>query len=176
MAESEGHDVVTSRRKDGHYYDLVKELADDEQFYGLGDKTGFLNKRHYAYENWNTDNPEPQVESFTRLYKSVPFLIGLKNNHPYGIFFDNTYHSYFDLGKESNKYYYIAADNGNIDYYIIGGRDLKEIVENYTYLTGKTPMPQKWTLGYQQSRWGYSISAEKVEEIITKMRCYPFRY
>ncbi len=86
LAESEGHNVVTSRRKDGHYYDLVKELADDEQFYGLGDKTGFLNKRHYAYENWNTDNPEPQVESFTRLYKSVPFLIGLKNNHPYGIF------------------------------------------------------------------------------------------
>lgn len=172
LAESEGHNVVTSRRKDGHYYDLVKELADDEQFYGLGDKTGFLNKRHYAYENWNTDNPEPQVESFTRLYKSVPFLIGLKNNHPYGIFFDNTYHSYFDLGKESNKYYYIAADNGNIDYYIIGGRDLKEIVENYTYLTGKTPLPQKWTLGYQQSRWGYSISAEKVEEIITKMRKY----
>ena len=67
------------------------------------------------------------MESFTRLYKSVPFLIGLKNNHPYGIFFDNTYHSYFDLGKESNKYYYIAADNGNIDYYIIGGRDLKEL-------------------------------------------------
>ena len=32
LAESEGHDVVTSRRKDGHYYDLVKELADDEQF------------------------------------------------------------------------------------------------------------------------------------------------
>ena len=45
----------------------------------MGDKTGFLNKRHYAYENWNTDNPEPHLESFTRLYKSVPFLIGLKN-------------------------------------------------------------------------------------------------
>ena len=119
----------------------------------MGDKTGFLNKRHYAYENWNTDNPEPQVESFTRLYKSVPFLIGLKNNHPYGIFFDNTYHSYFDLGKESNKYYYYAADDGNIDYYIIGGSSLKKVVENYTYLTGRTPLPQKWTLGYQQSRW-----------------------
>lgn len=78
--------MVTNSRKGGHYYELVKELAEDEQFYGLGDKTGFLNKRHYAYENWNTDNPEPQVESFTRLYKSVPFLIGLKNNHPYGIF------------------------------------------------------------------------------------------
>lgn len=172
LAESEGHDVAMASGKSSHYYELIKELADDEQFYGLGDKTGFLNKRHYAYENWNTDNPAPQVESFTRLYKSIPFLIGLKNNHPYGIFFDNTFHSYFDLGKESNNYYYYAADNGNIDYYIIGGDSLKKIVENYTYLTGKTPLPQKWTLGYQQSRWGYSISAEKVAEIVDKMRKY----
>lgn len=172
LAESEGHDVATRSEKNSHYYEIVKELADDEQFYGLGDKTGFLNKRHYAYENWNTDNPEPQVESFTRLYKSVPFLIGLKNNHTYGMFFDNTYHSYFDLGKESNHYYYYAADNGNLDYYIIGGSSLKEVVENYTYLTGRAPLPQKWTLGYQQSRWGYSISAKKVEEIVNKMRKY----
>lgn len=172
LAKSEGHDVAISTEKNSHYYELVKKLAADEQFYGLGDKTGFLNKRHYAYENWNTDNPEPHLESFTRLYKSVPFLIGLKNNHPYGIFFDNTYHSYFDLGKESNKYYYYTADDGNIDYYIIGGTSLKKVVENYTYLTGRTPLPQKWTLGYQQSRWGYSISAEKVEEIVDKMRKY----
>lgn len=172
LAEAEGHQVAKNGAQDSRYYEVVKELAEDEQFYGLGDKTGFLNKRHYAYENWNTDNPAPQVESFTRLYKSVPFLIGLKNNHPYGLFFDNTYRSYFDLGKESNKYYYYAADNGNLDYYIIGGDDLKRVVENYTYLTGKTPLPQRWTLGYQQSRWGYSVSAKKVDEIVNKMRQY----
>lgn len=61
LAESEGHDVATSTEKNSHYYELVKKLAADEQFYGLGDKTGFLNKRHYAYENWNTDNPEPHL-------------------------------------------------------------------------------------------------------------------
>ena len=105
---------------------MVKSLADDEEFYGLGDKTGYLNKRHYAYDNWNTDNPDPQVESFTRLYKSIPILLGLKNGHPYGIFFDNTYRNHIDLGKESNDYYYYSAVDGNIDYYIIGGDSLKE--------------------------------------------------
>ncbi len=39
---------------------------------------------------------------------------------------------------------------------------------NYTYLTGKTPLPQKWTLGYQQSRWGYSTGAKRVEDIAKK--------
>ncbi len=172
LAEQEGHDVSGNLLNSPTYFEVVKKLADDEVFYGLGDKTGFLNKRHYAYDNWNTDNPAPQVENFTRLYKSVPFLLGLKNQHPYGIFFDNTYKSHIDLGKESNNYYFYSAANGNLDYYIIGGASLKKVVENYTYLTGKTPLPQKWTLGYQQSRWGYSVSQEKVLQIAEKLREY----
>lgn len=172
LAEAEGHDVSGNLLKTDKYFEIVKNLADDEQFYGLGDKTGFLNKRHYAYDNWNTDNPAPQVENFTRLYKSVPFLLGLKNGHPYGLFFDDTYKSHIDLGKESNEYYFYSAASGNLDYYVLGGDSLKKVVENYTYLTGKTPLPQKWTLGYQQSRWGYSVSQERVEEIARKLREY----
>lgn len=51
-----------------------------------------------------------------------------------------------------------------------GGSHLRDIVTNYTYLTGRVPLPQKWVLGYQQSRWGYSVSPEKVQEIATKLR------
>ena len=172
LAESEGHEVAGSKKEDKNYYEIVKKLASDEQFYGLGDKTGFLNKRHYAYNNWNTDDPAPQVESFPSLYKSVPILLGLKDGHPYGIFFDNTYRNHIDLGKESNDYYYYSAVDGNIDYYIIGGDSLKEVITNYTYLTGRVPMPQKWTLGYQQSRWGYSVSQKQVEKIVENLRKY----
>lgn len=173
LAESEGHDVDKLLGKHaGDYYEVVKSLAHDEEFYGLGDKTGYLNKRHYAYDNWNTDNPDPQVESFTRLYKSIPILLGLKNGHPYGIFFDNTYRNHIDLGKESNNYYYYSAVNGNIDYYVIGGASLKEVITNYTYLTGRVPLPQKWALGYQQSRWGYSVSQKQVEKIAENLRKY----
>lgn len=172
LAESEGHEVAGSKKEDKNYYEIVKKLASDEQFYGLGDKTGFLNKRHYAYNNWNTDDPAPQVESFPSLYKSVPILLGLKDGHPYGIFFDNTYRNHIDLGKESNDYYYYSAVDGNIDYYIIGGDSLKEVITNYTYLTGRVRMPQKWTLGYQQSRWGYSVSQKQVEKIAENLRKY----
>ena len=42
----------------------VRSLDDKDCIYGLGDKTGFLNKRHYAYEMWNTDNPNPQEDNF----------------------------------------------------------------------------------------------------------------
>lgn len=170
LVAAEGHDIAGGSDQDKTYFEVIKSLAKDEQIYGLGDKTGYLNKRGYAYDNWNTDNPAPQVESFTRLYKSIPFMLGLKNGHPYGLFFDDPYRSHFDLGKESADYYYYSAVAGNLDYYIIGGKHLHDVVTNYTYLTGRGPLPQKWMLGYQQSRWGYSMSQEKVTEIANQLR------
>lgn len=168
LAASEGHHLSTENKQDKIL--VIKQLAEDEQFYGLGDKTGFLDKRGYEYDNWNTDNPAPQVESFKALYKSIPFLIGVKEGHPYGLFFDNSYKSHFDLGKESSQYYFYSAVNGFLNYYIIGGKTLKEIVTNYTYLTGRVPLPQKWMLGYQQSRWGYSVSQREVKRIAAELR------
>ncbi|WP_267202577.1 glycoside hydrolase family 31 protein [Limosilactobacillus kribbianus] len=162
---AEGHDISLLGKTNQHYYEVIKSLAPDEVFYGLGDKPGFLNKRGYDYDNWNVDFGQVHDESVKCIYKSIPVMYGIKDNHPYGLFFDNTYKSHFDLGKESENYYYYSAVDGNVDYYVLGGHTLKDVVANYTYLTGTTPLPQKWTLGYQQSRWGYSTSEQRVEEI-----------
>ncbi len=170
LLESEGHDASALAEKK-HAVQTVKALDEDDCFYGLGDKTGFLNKRSYEYENWNSDIPQAHTEDFHALYKSIPFLICLKRNAVYGIFFDNTFHSYFDLGKESRDYFFYAADGGNLDYYFLGGDSMAEVIKNYTYLTGTTPLPQFWTLGYQQCRWGYEC-ADDIREVAHKFRKY----
>lgn len=162
---AEGHDISLKGKENQGYYEVIKSLSPDEQFYGLGDKPAFLNKRGYDYDNWNVDFGHVHNESVKCIYKSIPVMYGLKDNHPYGLFFDNTYKSHFDLGKESENYYYYSATAGNVDYYVLGGHTLKDVVANYTYLTGVTPLPQKWVLGYQQSRWGYSTSDKRVESI-----------
>nr|WP_312288712.1 glycoside hydrolase family 31 protein [Clostridium chromiireducens] len=167
LMEKEGHQV--SSEKHNYKIQVVKVIDGDETFYGLGDKTGFLNKRNYEYEMWNTDNPAPQVDSFTALYKTIPFLITLKKECVYGIFFDNTYHSYFDMGKEDDKYYYFGSDNGNLNYYYIAGDSIPEIVSGYSYLTGTAQVPQLWTLGYHQSRWGYE-SEKEIRYLAKKIR------
>ena len=166
MLESEGHEAAQHQEM---AFEVVKKLQGSEHFYGLGDKTGFLDKRHYAYEMWNTDNPDPQVDSFQALYKSIPFFMSLTDGHVYGIFLDNSYKSVFNMGQESEEYYYFGAAAGNLDYYYISGETLAEVLSGYNYLTGTCPLPQKWTLGYQQSRWGYTTQ-EDVEEIASKMR------
>lgn len=169
LVEAEGHSISGATVQGDRGYQVIEALAPDEQLYGLGDKPGYLNKRGYEYDNWNSDIPDAHLETFTKLYKSIPVLLGLKNGHPYGLFFDNPYRSHFDLGKESAHYYFYSAVAGNLDYYILGGASLKAIVTNYTYLTGRTPLPQKWTLGYQQSRWGYSASQHEVQEIADEL-------
>lgn len=154
LIKQEGHDIDIAGSQD-HPVQCVKKLDANDCIYGLGDKTGVLNKRYYEYENWNCDIPDPHEDSFKSLYKSIPFFITLKENGIYGIFYDNTFKSYFNFGKENDGYYSFGSDAGNLDYYFIGGNDMPEIVQSYTYLTGRMPLPQKWALGYHQSRWGY---------------------
>ena len=159
MLEAEGHD--TSNLVDKHVkYQILKQLDAEDDFYGLGDKSGFLNKKHYEYENWNSDLPQAHNEDFKALYKSIPILMCLKKDAAYGVFFDNTFRNNINLGKENPNYFFYTADDGNLDYYFMAGDTLAEIVGSYTYLTGRTPLPQLWTLGYQQSRWGYESAAD----------------
>ncbi len=107
--------------------------------------------------------------TFKALYKSMPFFITLTDEHVYGLFLDNTFKSYFDMGYESEEYFYFGAAAGNIDYYYIAGATISEVVSGYTYLTGTCPLPQKWTLGYHQSRFGY-ICQEDIEAVAVGMR------
>ena len=158
FVEQEGHTV--SEKDKTHRIEMVRKLDEGDCFYGLGDKTGFLNKRGYEYICWNTDDPFTHVDSHKSLYKSIPFFITLKKDGVFGIFYDNTHRTFFDFGKESDEYYFFAAQEGDINYYFIGGDTMQDVVKGYTYLTGTAPLPQLWTLGYHQSRWGYCCEAD----------------
>lgn len=166
LKEAEGHSV---EEEDAATVQVVKRMEGGEAFYGLGDKTGFLNKRGYEYVMWNTDDPAPQMDNFKSLYKSIPFFITLRDDAVFGLFYDNPYRSCFDMGKESDEYYWYGAADGNLDYYLIAGDSMAEVVGGYTYLTGTAPLPQKWTLGYQQCRWSYMSDAE-VRSVAEHMR------
>lgn len=170
LVKQEGH-AIDLPKAAGHPIQCVKQLDSGDCIYGLGDKTGVLNKRYYEYENWNSDIPDPHEDCFKSLYKSIPFFIVLKGQGVYGIFHDNTFRSYFDFGKENNNYYFWGSDDGNLDYYFIGGGSIPAIVRNYTYLTGRMPLPPRWALGYHQSRWGYD-SEGVFRDLAKKFREY----
>jgi alpha-glucosidase len=147
---------------------IWKKMPADENYYGLGDKAGPMNRRNRAFTNWNTDEFGWQ-EASDPLYKTIPFFIGLRKGAAYGVFFDNTYRSVFDFGKESQDYFSFGAEGGELNYYFIAGPEPKKIIEAYTAMTGRSPLPPLWTLGYQQSRYSYYPEA-RAREIVKTLR------
>lgn len=148
--------------QDGHVY--ISKVNDCYAYYGLGEKGGSLNKKGCYTENYNTDDPDTDDNSIV-YYKTVPFYVGLKESNVYGIFFDNSYRSFYDMGKNYEDRIYFGAIGGQINYYFILGDSIKEVVSEYTNLTGKMDMPPLWSLGYQQNRFSY-LSKEEVKGII----------
>ena len=135
-------------QNEGREIRAVNVLRDDEHFFGLGEKSGPLDRRGRTYKMWNSDKPCYEVNE-DPLYKSIPFFMSSYN---YGIFFDNTYKTEFDFGKTSNDYYSFASPGGEMIFYFIYGKDYKEIINGYTQLTGRPIMPPKWAFGFSQCR------------------------
>lgn len=155
-------------RKAATSFRVWKLMPDDEHYFGLGDKAGPLDRRNMAFSMWNTDAFGWQ-ESTDPLYKSIPFFVGLRGGKSYGLFLDNTFRTSFDFGKSERDAYSFGADDGPIDYWFVYGPHPKRVIELYTALTGRTPLPALWTLGYQQCRYSYYPEA-RVREIARTFR------
>jgi alpha-glucosidase len=140
--------------KAGTFVAAAKKLGFDEHFYGLGEKAARLDKRRSSFVNWNSDTPG-YTEGRDPIYQTIPFYIGLNTGVAYGIFFDNSYRSYFDFGKSSQQRVWFGAEGGELNYYFFYGPSIKKILGRYAELTGHMPMPPMWALGNQQSRWSY---------------------
>jgi len=154
--------------KAGVFVAAAKRLGFDEHFYGLGEKAARLDKRRDAFVNWNADTPG-YTEGRDPIYQTIPFYIGLTQGAGYGIFFDNSYRSYFDFGHSSQQRAWFGAEGGELNYYFFYGPSLKKIVSRYADLTGHMPLVPLWALGNQQSRWSY-YPETMVEEVVRQYR------
>ncbi|WP_343616529.1 TIM-barrel domain-containing protein [Novosphingobium sp.] len=153
----------------GTGFTLRKQLPTSEHIFALGDKTGAdLDRRGQTYVDWNTDVPFSSARD--PIYKSIPFFIGAGGpGGSYGLLLDNTYRASFDFGHVDADAITLGAPDGPIDYYLIAGPSTAEVVRRYTDLTGRAPLPPRWALGYQQSRFGY-MTADEVREVATRLR------
>lgn len=143
---------------------FISKTNDCIAYYGFGEKSGSLNKKGYYLENYNTDDPSND-DNTTLMYKTIPFYIGVRQHNAldqsyYGIYVDNSFRSYFDMGKAQQEMVSFGANGGQIQYYFIPGMDMKEVVNKYGLLTGYMDMPPLWSLGYQQCRYSYASRGE----------------
>lgn len=143
----------------GEQVTSYKKLQEGERFIGLGEKTGPLDRRGQGYQNWNTDN-FAYHSGADPLYCSTPFYIGIHHGLVYGIFLDNTFKSFINFGASNNRFSSISVDRGEMNYYFIQGDSIADILQHYTHLTGRMPLPPQWSIGYQQCRYSYFPDTE----------------
>ncbi len=139
---------------DGLQIRCWKWMPDDEHYFGLGEKSTPLDKRGRSYVLWNQD-PAGFDASSEPLYQSVPFFIALRQGRAYGLFFDNTFRSSFDMGAEDRDMYSFGAEGGEMNYYFFAGPTPRQVESRFTELVGRIPLPPRWSLGYIQSRYSY---------------------
>ncbi len=143
----------------GEEVTTYKTLQKGERFIGLGEHGGNLDRAGTACVDYNTDNPGYD-DSSDRMYSTIPFYIGLHDKLAYGIFMDNSSRSLFNFGAGNNRFSSFTADCGEMNYYFIYNATVRNIITSYTWLTGRTPLPPIWSLGFQQCRWSYFPEAD----------------
>jgi alpha-glucosidase len=152
----------------GHAFRVSETMPTDEHYFALGDKTGTFDRRGHAFELWNTDAYRFQ-ESTDPLYKAIPFFMSFRAGQAAGVFLDNTWRSSFDFGKVTPDVYTFGAVDGPLDYYVFAGPTPRDVVEQYTWLTGRPPLPPLWMLGYQQSRYTYAPE-QRLMDVAARLR------
>ena len=138
----------------GNKITVYKRLQSDERFIGMGEQLGNLDRRGTVVTLRNTDYyryDDPKVP----MYVSIPFFMGLHNQKAYGLFFNNSYRSVFNFGASNRRFASVSFDGGALDQFFIFDTSVRTILEHYTSLTGRMPLPPRWSLGYQQSRCSY---------------------
>lgn len=140
-------------------------LNPDEHFYGFGEKFTPLDKRNQRIVSWTVDALGTNTE---KSYKNIPFFLSTRG---YGIFINSTARIEYRMGTDSSISYSFIIDDCEMDFYFIYGPKFKDVLGDYTDLTGKSPVPPKWSFGLWMSKLAYS-SRKELEAICQKLRDY----
>ena len=152
----------------------TSEISAGDCFYGFGEKSGEFNKAQKFMGMSPKDAMGYNPKETDSLYKHIPFYIKLNKDtkKAVGYFYHNTYECDFDMGREKSNYWKMHSryrtDGGDIDLFLISGPSIRQIVERYTDLTGKSAMLPRCALGYLGSSMYYPELDQDCDDAITE--------
>ena len=137
-------------------------LSPDEKLFGCGESFTRLDKRGQKLILWTYDAYSAQTPD---MYKPVPFFVSSRG---YGVFVHTTAPLTFDLGASYNEANVLYLGDDYLDLFFFFGSP-KEILSEYTALTGRSAMPPMWSFGLWMGRESY-YSEDEVRDVAKKLR------
>ncbi len=115
-------------------------LGVGELVYGLGERFTAFVKNGQSIDIWNEDGGTGTEQS----YKNIPFYL---TNKGYGVFVNHPERVSFEIASETVTKASFSVKGGYLDYFLINGPTMKEVLSHYTNLTGKPALPPAWSFG-----------------------------
>jgi alpha-D-xyloside xylohydrolase len=134
-------------------------LDPGDRLYGLGERSTRLDKTHQTVVSWTQD---ALGSTSDRTHKSVPFVWSPRG---WGFYVDSGARVVWELGTRSSQSFTVRAEDETLDAYVIHGRRPAEMIERYTRLTGRPPVPPKWSFGLWLSSGGTYRTRAEVERL-----------
>lgn len=116
------------------------DLGVGEYVYGLGERFTPFVKNGQVVDMWNEDGGTSSEQA----YKNIPFYV---TNKGYGVFVNHPERVSYEVASEVVSRVQFSVPGESLEYYIIGGETLKEVLQNYTTFTGKPALPPAWSFG-----------------------------
>jgi alpha-glucosidase len=185
-SDKDGTSLAYARLND--QFVSVRRCRQEDAIWGLGEKTGRMNRKGRNFTLWNTDvlNPnsagefaskykagDPRSDAlsteFDPYYVSIPFFY----HHPHlnsgmaGFFFDNPYRGDFEFSEKAE--FRIHFHGGQYTEYVFAGPSMRDVLAAYTGLTGRMQAPPIWALGSHQCRW-FAYTQDAVERLAAAHR------
>ncbi len=139
------------------------ELRPGERVAGLGEQASPVTLRGTTHRLWNRDPGGAWGPGDDPLYLCVPVLLGLHADGDVLAFFENPHEATVRVDGAAP----VAADArveltfcGGTDRHYVAAGTLPRLLERYSWLTGRPPLPPRWSLGFHQCRWGYRTQGE----------------
>ncbi len=141
-------------------------LSSEEAIYGTGSRATGMNRRGKVLEIYNQPRYGYQ-EGTDNLNYAIPHWL---SSEKYMVLVDNPAKAQLDIGKSKHDILEYSSEGGNSAFYFINGQTYKELISEYTNLTGRQPMVPLWSMGHLQSRFGYRSQqeAEKILDLALK--------
>ncbi len=122
------------------YMRQMLSLSVGELVYGMGERFTPFVKNGQSVDIWNADGGTSTEQS----YKNIPFYL---TNKGYGVLVNHSEKVSFEVGTEMVTRTEFSVEGGYLDYFLINGPTMKEVLTRYTDLTGKPSLPAPWTFG-----------------------------
>ncbi|MBC1273498.1 alpha-xylosidase [Listeria booriae] len=133
-----GQGYITSSSQ--NYIRERLDLGVGENIYGLGERFTNFVKNGQTVDIWNKDGGTSSDQS----YKNVPFFV---SNKGYGVFVNHPENVSFEVGSEHVSKNQFSVAGERLEYILIYGPSMEEILRKYTDLMGKPALPPAWSFG-----------------------------